>query len=152
MNNLELFALSVLGIMFGTEDGEEKEWGAETHDAIRDAAVKQGILNDENEFVKPEHAALTLEWQRVTTVEDFLEEGAWLFEAPYKGIRVACGFGEGGPQVWIGHPTKDLWAGCSGVDGSFEGEAVHAVAFAEEAMDTGTEIWEVIGIPNPKRA
>jgi len=151
MNNLELFALSVLGIMFGAEDGEEKEWNADTLDAVRDAAVKQGILNDENEFLKPEHAALTLAWKRVTRVEDYNKAGTWLFEAPYKGIRIACGDNDDGPVVRIGHPTEERWVTRVGFDGSFEGEAVYAVECAEEAMVTGTQIWEVLGIPNPSR-
>lgn len=73
-----------------------------------------------------------LSWRVVTTVEDYSDPDDWVYEADYKGVRVACGYIDGGPVAWVGHPTEERWIDSVACDGSFESGAARAIELAEE--------------------
>jgi len=73
-----------------------------------------------------------LSWRLVTDVPNYAQEGEWLYEAEYEGVRVACGYNDGGPVAWVGHATKDQWIDSVACDGSFESGARRAIELAIE--------------------
>jgi hypothetical protein len=82
-----------------------------------------------------EHRSERLLWSQPSfPVPDYSGSGDWIYEATYQGIRVACGYNDGGPVAWAGHPTEDRWIDSVACDGSFLGGAKRAVELADEVL------------------
>ncbi len=88
-----------------------------------------------------------LSWRRVTTVPDYAESGDWLYEAEYAGVRLACGYNDGGPAAWVGHATKEQWIDSVACDGSFEGGARRAIELAIELFQR-PDARSILGLPS----
>ena len=73
-----------------------------------------------------------LSWRLVTDVPNYAQAGEWLYETNYEGVRLACGYNDGGPIALVGHATKDQWIDSVACDGSFEDGARRAVELAIE--------------------
>lgn len=78
--------------------------------------------------------AQKITWKPVSGIPDYSKPGEWIFEAFYRGLRIACGYNDGGPVAWVGHPTEDRWIDCVACDGSFESGAERAAALADETL------------------
>ncbi len=91
--------------------------------------------------------ARSLDWKPETGNPEFSQAGDWLYEAKFEGVRVACGCNDGGPVVWVGHATKDVWIDSIACDGSFEGGARSAVDLAIE-LSQRPDARELLGLPD----
>jgi hypothetical protein len=79
--------------------------------------------------------SLNLRWlQPSVPVPNYSGSGEWIYEATYRGIRVACGYNDAGPVAWAGHPTEDRWIDSVACDGSFLSGAKRAVELADEVL------------------
>lgn len=78
--------------------------------------------------------AFGLVWAPVNGEPEYSGPGEWIFEASYKGLRVACGYNSGGPVAWVGHPVEDRWIDSVACDGSFESGAKRAMVMVELAL------------------
>lgn len=79
-------------------------------------------------------SATRIVWQPVTHLPDYCKPGEWAYEADYRGLRIACGYNDGGPVAWAGHPTEDRWIDSVACDGSFESGAARAAELADEVL------------------
>jgi hypothetical protein len=92
-------------------------------------------------------SAIKLTWRPVIGLPDFSGPEDWAFESDYRGLRVACGYNDGGPVAWVGHPTEDWWIDSVACDGSFESGAARAAALADETLSR-PEWLAAIGVKN----
>jgi hypothetical protein len=85
-----------------------------------------------------------LVWRRVPH-PDFSDQGDWMYETHYRGLRLAACYNEGGPAAFIGHPADERWLDSIACDGSFESGADRCIEFADEAL-TRTDMLECLGV------
>lgn len=78
--------------------------------------------------------AQKITWLPVAGIPDYSGPEDWIFEALYRGLRIACGYNDGGPVAWVGHPTEERWIDSVACDGSFESGAERAARLADEVM------------------
>ena len=98
--------------------------------------------------MKRDHTTfLTLTWKPIG-LPCYSDPGDWAFESHYRGLKVACGYNDGGPVAWVGHATEERWFDSAACDGSFESGAERAVALADEVL--GRPDWlAALGIDLP---
>lgn len=93
---------------------------------------RQSLKGKPNPKRQPIIHALGLVWEHVKTAEDFNGPGAWLYEAKYGQVCVACGYNNSGPVAWVGCLAEDKWIDSRACDGSFMSGAQRAIEMAKD--------------------